>query len=127
MGHWILFYIKDFRLYYFDSFGLSPIDYGWDIDHFYTTYTGYKTKVFHTAIQNDTSYVCGAYTIFISFYMSMDYSLFYIKSLFTRNRRRNDSFIVSRLYSLVGLDIECNQNFCSNLMFFEKCRKFCSC
>ena len=127
MGHWVLLFIKDFCLYYFDSFGLSPVDYGWDIEHFYTSYPGYKAQVFHTPIQNDVSYVCGAYTIFFAHCMSMDYSLSHIRKLFTRNRRRNDSFIVSRIYSLVGMDVECQSNFCSNLMFFEKCRKYCSC
>ena len=127
MGHWILFYIKDFHLYYFDSFAISPIDYGWDINDFFRLYPGNKTEVFHVPIQNEVSFVCGGYTIIFAFYMSMDYTLSYIKSLFTRNRRKNDSFIVSRLYSLTGVNVTCHQNFCPNLMFYEKCRKYCSC
>ena len=127
MGHWILFYIKNFRLYFFDSFAMSPVEYGWDIDSFFTSYPGYKTEVFQSPIQNDVSYVCGAYTIFFAHCMCMDYSLFHIKTLFTRNRRRNDSFVVSRVYSLVGLDIECKSDFCTSLMFFDKCRKYCLC
>ena len=53
MGHWILFFIKDFHLYYFDSFGFTPEDYGWDITDFFGSYPTCKTIVFVEPIQNE--------------------------------------------------------------------------
>ena len=42
MGHWILYYIKDNVLYFFDSFGQPPNVYGLDIALFFNTYNGTK-------------------------------------------------------------------------------------
>ena len=127
MGHWILFFIKDFHLYYFDSFGFTPEDYGWDITDFFGSYPTCKTIVFVDPIQNEFSYVCGAYTILFSYLMCKNYSLGYIKSLFTRYRRKNDSYAVSYLYSLVGINLTCNPKYCPNHMYFGKCRAYCTC
>ena len=38
MGHWILFYIRDYNLLFFDSIALEPKFYGWDIEEFYQLY-----------------------------------------------------------------------------------------
>ena len=127
MGHWVLFYIKSFHLYFFDSFGLHPSEYGWDIGDFFEKYPLRKTIVFENAIQNDFSFVCGAYVIIFSYLTCKNYSIRRIKSLFSKNTRKNDSFIASYLYSLIGITISCNQMFCPNYMFFSNCRKFCKC
>ena len=127
MGHWVLFYIKSFHLYFFDSFGLHPSEYGWDIGDFFEKYPLRKTIVFEKAIQNDFSFVCGAYVIILSYLTCKNNSIRRIKSLFSKNTRKNDSFIASYLYSLIGITISCNQMFCPNYMFFSNCRKFCKC
>lgn len=63
MGHWILFYVSNQHLYFFDSFGIDPMQYGWDIARFFSSYGGCKTIVFNRPIQSEFSYVCGAYVI----------------------------------------------------------------
>ena len=126
-GHWVLYYISQNRLFYFDSFAMTPKDYGFDIESFYKSYPYDKIIVFNNQIQNDKSNVCGAYTIISSYLMCKNYSLRRIKSLFTKNTRRNDSYTTSFLYSLVGITLKCNRSFCPKAMFLGKCRKFCEC
>ena len=47
LGHWILYYIKDCVLYFFDSFG-QPLDiYGLDIESCFTTCTGDSVRLFN--------------------------------------------------------------------------------
>lgn len=127
MGHWILFYIRNHHLYFFDSFAFSPNDYEWDIADFFNTYPTNKTIVFSNQIQNELSYVCGVYTIFFGYFMSKKYSINRIKSIFTRNTRRNDSYVVSFLHSLVGITLTCEQKYCHAYMYSGKCRKYCDC
>ena len=127
MGHWVLFYIKEFHLFFFDSFGLHATQYGSDIKNFFESYQYRKSLVFDHAIQNELSYLCGAYVLIFSYLKCKNYSVRQIKSLFTRNTRKNDSFIASYLYRLIGIKLSCNQMFCPKRMFFTSCRKYCVC
>lgn len=128
MGHWILFYIKDFILYYYDSFGMDPAMYGGDINKFYDEYPYYKIKAINNALQQDSSYVCGCYCITFAHLMAINYNLFRIKSLFSKNKLKNDSYVTNYLYGLVGLKFSCVQNFCTNIMLNQSsCKKYCCC
>ena len=125
MGHWVLFFIRNFHLYFFDSFAMTPSIYGGDISNFFNSYHGYKTIVFKTPIQNDFSYVCGTYTIILAYFMTMDNSIPFIKSMFTRNTCKNDNFVVAKLYSLTGFTTTRDQ--LSSHCYHVKCKKFCEC
>ena len=127
MGHWILFYIKDCVLYFFDSFGQSLDIYGLDIESFYTSYTGPKIKVFNSPLQDDMSYVCGPYVIYFAYMMSKNHSTYYIKSRFNKNKKRNDTLVTKFIFLKTKIEIRCNLKYCSGYMFNTKCRKFCSC
>ena len=59
MGHWILYYIKDVVLYFFDCLG-QPLDiYGLDMELLFTAYTGDKVRVFNSPLQYDTYLLMG--------------------------------------------------------------------
>ena len=88
MGHWLLFFIKNYKLYFFDSFGLTPETYNWDINDFYHNYPYEKLTVFDKAIQNDSSYVGGSYVIFFAYSMCKEYSLCRIISTFTDKKKK---------------------------------------
>ena len=125
MGHWILFFIRNYHLYYFDSFAMDPSVYGGDISNYFKSYHGYKTIVVENPVQNDFSYVCGAYAIIFAYFMSRDNSLPYIKSMFTKNTCKNDKFVVTKLYSLTGFTLACNKLSCK--CNYSICKNFCEC
>ena len=70
MGHWVAFYIKDYNLIFIDSFGMTPEFYGWDINDFYALYPGCRSKMLNKPIQNEFSYVCGAYCVVMPYLLS---------------------------------------------------------
>ena len=127
MGHWILFYIRDYNLLFFDSFALEPRFYGWDIEEFYEMYPGCKSIMKNRPFQNEFSYVCAAYNIVISYLLSKNYSISRIKSMFTKNTRKNDSLVSNYMFSLVGVGLSCTQKFCPGIMFGSNCRNYCQC
>ena len=126
-GHWVSFFIRNQHCYFFDSFGFSPNHYGSDIEKFYSDFRGYKTVVFNKPIQSSFSYVCGAYAIVNSYYMYKGYSIRQICNLFSKNKKKNDAFIVNQLYRLVGLRLSCVPKFCTLSMFGISCKFFCNC
>ena len=66
MGRWILYYIKDSVLYFFDSFGQPLEVYGLDIKSFFSTYTVDGVKLFNSPLQDDILYVYVKHTLYIS-------------------------------------------------------------
>ena len=64
MGHWIVLYIRDGILHYFDSLAACPTQYGGAIHKLYSDYPREKIIVFDNPLQSDTSFACGAYAIF---------------------------------------------------------------
>ena len=127
MGHWILFFIRDFELLFFDSFAMTPEYYDWEIYDFFEAYPYKKKIVFNKPLQRDSSYTCGAYSITFAYYMTKGKTLYYIKSLFSNNKTKNDSYVVSFLYSLVGFQQNCSIELCPNVNFNNKCNMFCIC
>ena len=127
MGHWIMYYIKDFNIYFFDSYGSHPTEYGMCIEEFYNSYPYNKIIVFDREIQDDSSYVCGVYAIYFAYSMCNNKSINMIKKKFGKNRNKNDLFVTGFLYKLLGLSISCNKNYCPSIMHSHKCKKFCLC
>ena len=125
-GHWILFYIDRFNLYYFDSFSFSPEEYGGAISSFYQTYPGYKIKAIKHPIQSDMSYVCGAYCIYFAFKMCRNRFNDLSRTLGV-NRERNDRIVIQFFENLVGTRLSCRTLFCPMSMFNERCKYFCRC
>ena len=103
MGHWILFFMKNRELLFFDSFGLHPNVYKGDILKFYCSYSGRKRVITSYAIQNKFSLVCGVYVIYVGYMLSTDRTLCTIFSKFTCNTRKNDRIVVQFLYKISNI------------------------
>lgn len=127
IGHWVLFYIKNTSLYYFDSFGNEPSVYGTYISNFYHAYPKDKTLVFKSPLQADFSYVCGAYVIYFSYMMCHNYSIAFIRNKFTKNKEYNDEIVSGFVYKISGIKHVCNSSYCPSYMFLTRCRQYCSC
>ena len=128
IGHWLLFYKINHCLFFFDSFSLEPLAYGGEISKFFNEYPYHKILGTNHQVQNESSYVCGAYTIFFASMMSNGYSLEKINSTFTKNTtKKNDLIVTNFLYSSIGIELSCDQNFCPSIVFSTRCRNFCCC
>ena len=100
-------------MYFFDSFGNEPCDYGGDISWFYNMYVFDKTIVFKTRIQVLTSYTCGAYVIYFAYKMFECENSFVIKRNFSRVLYAfNDRLVVNFVNNLLGIERECNRDSC---------------
>ena len=89
-------------------------------------YTGDKVKVFNSPLQDDISYVCGAYTIYFAYMMAKNHSTYYIKIRFSKNKKRNDSLVTKFIFLKTKIQITCNSQNCKTYMFQTKYRKYCS-
>ena len=67
IGHWVLIYINDIYMYFFDSLGATPSYYGGDISKIFENTSKYRIIVFSEPIQSKNSSVCGAYVIFFCY------------------------------------------------------------
>ena len=127
MGHWVMYYVKDFTMYFFDSFGCSPSEYGLDIAKIYNLYRFKKHVVFNREIQDESSYVCGLYTLYFAYLMCNNKTIEFINKKFGKNRSKNDLFVINYINKLLGLRFTCKKVFCSSLMYSYKCRNYCVC
>ena len=88
MGHRFVLYNKDYNILFIDSFGINPKFYGRDIKDFYALYPGCKNMMLKKPIQNEFSYVCGAYCVVTSYFLSKNYTINRFKSVFIKNTRK---------------------------------------
>ena len=101
-GHWIMGYIRNYHLYFFDSYGFDSSVYGGAIFNFIKTYPHTTSNVFARELQQENSNVCGIYTIFFCHKMFTHTALGKIKSFFGKNRRENDSKMLNYFCKLTG-------------------------
>ena len=101
-GHWLLVYIHNYQLNYFDSYGLDPSLYGGALFEFIKNYPKTTLNVFSRELQQENSIVCGIYTIFFSHKMFTRTALKNIKSYFGKNRKSNDAKMLNYFLKLTG-------------------------
>ena len=127
IGHWILMYINNRNLFFFDSFGNTPSFYGGDISRIYDLYGYSKSIVFDYPIQSFDSFVCGAYVIYFGYEMCAHANSFLIKNAFTRFRRGNDKKVVRYVDKKMGISDMCCIDFCPRYMYDIPCKTSCNC
>ena len=128
IGHWVMFYILDYHMYFFDSLGKEPSYYTGDIYRVYNQHMFNKTIVFKNRIQNIYSSVCGAYVIYFAYEMFKHENICIIKSKFTLAYFKNDDIVVKYVNKLLGIDTTCNAKFCPMYMYLQNsCQKYCKC
>ena len=106
IGHWVLFYIKDYKLYFFDSYGITPDWYGGDIAEFYYNHQFPSECVIRYELQQDSSFVCGIYCLFFCQKMYKNCPIKTIKNYFGCNKKNNDSLMMKYFYHVMGINFE---------------------
>ena len=112
IGHYVLFYIQGgdlsnhVELIFGDSYGFHPNFYGGKIKEFFNSYPFSSKCLFDHEIQQDTSMVCGIYTIFFSHKLFKNIPLKTIKKYFGCNKKRNDSLMLCYFRKIMGIDFE---------------------
>lgn len=128
IGHWVMMWIYDNVLYFFDSLGKSPFNYKGEILNFYLKYQGRKCLVFNIQIQSSFEYTCGAYCIFFAYTLTKNFSINSLHRKFkTYNTRYNDKLVKRFIYKVTKTQYTCNSLFCSEYMFLNGCRAKCEC
>ena len=121
LGHWVMYAKKNNELFFFDSFGISPISYGGDISRLYRTFNQHKMIVFNYPIQDKSSFICGLYSIFFSFFLYVkNYSVALIRSqkIFSKTyTKRNDFFVKKYIHKLTGFQLLCNEILCPLMIY----------
>ena len=128
IGHWILLYVRDDNIYFFDSFGRCIEDKDFGLSRYIKDYYPNK-RLIHVItypVQHDDSLLCGAYVIYVAYKLSRDESPWNIKQSFSRfNRKNNDMKMEAFIKKLTGNIFKCNTNYCPSV-FNMKC-KDCQC
>ena len=127
IGHWVMIYINQNNLYFFDSFGQMPAFYGGDITRIYDLYPHEKSVIFERPVQSFDSSVCGAYVIYFGYEMCRHSKPFLVKNSFSRFKRENDRKVVRYVDDKIGLKEVCCKNFCPRYMYNMPCKKNCKC
>jgi hypothetical protein len=127
MGHWVMFYSNGQRIIFLDSFGFSPNVYAGNISEYFNSFE-YCTVAINKAIQNNHSYVCGAYCIYYIYYLCKNISLGVINRRFhTKTKLRNDIKVEKFVMNLTNTRQTCVRDMCSLYTFNTKCEKICNC
>ena len=127
IGHWVMIYTNQRKMYFFDSFGRPPDFYGGDISNIYNSYPHEKSFVFQTPVQSFDSSVCGAYIIYFGYEMCRHSKPLLIKNSFSRFKRDNDRKVVRYADEKIGMKEICCKNFCPRYMYDIPCKKTCKC
>ena len=129
LGHWVVVININYKLYFIDSYGLSPVFYNKNIKNNYS-----KINYFLSSrLQSDSTTTCGSYAIFfihlISYckYDILEFTDIFLKVFNFNNLIKNDIYIikyVSKMYPHFNKR-KCNKFFCNNkfLSNYKKCSK----
>jgi len=130
MGHWVLFIFYKNVLFFIDSLGGTPMNYGGKIYLYYHNFRSEKHVLIKSAIQRNWSLVCGAYTFFFIYKICNNMNPRKIlQSNFSRNKYKNDMIVRSFIFKHNKSHSGCGELSCSKHLFFEKCNESekCSC
>ena len=129
MGHWVVIIKINHKLYFIDSFGISPNFYNKNIKNNYS-----KINYFLSSrLQSNLTTTCGSYAVFFIHLISYcNYDLPRFTEIFFdifnfKNLLKNDLYIIkyiSKTYPHFGKN-KCNKFFCNNMFLtnHKKCLK----
>ena len=128
IGHWVVMYIYEKTLYFFDSYAKKPQFYGGNIDIFCKLFQGAIVFPVKKSIQEKGSFVCGGYSLYFAECIFKNMSISETMSIFSQKKPfENDVFIKNFVYSLIGSDKICKPQFCYRYMFNSDCNESCPC
>ncbi len=91
--HWIVIYVKDPIVDFFDSFGRNPI-------HFNLRFKNKHVNIYSKNVQDKNSLTCGYYCI-AYVYMKMCNMLDCYFQIFTKDKIMNDKKIIHLVHNLI--------------------------
>ena len=94
-SHWIVIFIENNSVDFFDSFGRPPI-------HFFLRFKNKHVNIYSKNVQDKNSTLCGYYCIAFV-YMKMYKMLNEFFQMFTDNKILNDKKIVHIVYKIINL------------------------
>lgn len=120
MGHWLMIFSRDNRMYFFDSFGLPMHHY--NIDNRLSS----ACEIINFPLQSANSLVCGPFTLYFAYFMSSGVKAHKIVTRFSRIYRRNNDAIVMRFMSKLTRNT-CTPFLCPTISLKEECSRNCNC
>ena len=130
IGHYVLFIYLNNVLYFFDSFGKSPRDYGGNIAYLYEMCFSKKKIISNYQTQTSNSLLCGVYCIFVAqLFLIKNKNIHEVRSIFSKkNLKKNDKLIEMFIYSSSILKGKCYRRLCpANMFKNRKCSNRCVC
>lgn len=129
LGHWVTIININHKLYFIDSYGLSPMFYNKSINNIHNKINYFLNK----RLQSDSTTTCGSYTVFFIHLISYcNYNLskfadILINNFNFKNLIKNDLYIIkyiSKMYPYFNKR-KCNKFFCNNMFLsnYKKCYK----
>jgi len=129
IGHWVSYYkTRRNELIWIDSFGKSPSYYGGKLEDAFSIHHGNKSLLVKHQLQNKSSLTCGAYIIYMIYFLMKRYTNREILETFSRNTISNDNKVEKFVYKLSGTRLKCSSKLCPNITFNNRCyRENCVC
>ena len=129
LGHWVTIININHKLYFIDSYGLSPMFYNKNINNTHNKINYFLNK----RLQSDSTTTCGSYAVFFIHLISYcNYNLskftdILINNFNFKNLIKNDLYIIkyiSKMYPYFNKK-KCNKFFCNNMFLsnYKKCYK----
>ena len=86
MGHWVLLYIENRVIHFFDSFALHPDNYSKYLTNFLQKHKYFKLWLMKRQLQSVSSHTCGAYVLYFM-YVICNKGLQVLKTTLRKNLR----------------------------------------
>ena len=100
-AHWNAWFVKDNKVYFFDSFARSPMDSTFP-HHYADIVRKFSTfYYFNKQLQDFSSYTCGYFCIHFIYNMSLGLNIMNLKSEYSSNFKENDVIVLKIIKSLL--------------------------
>jgi len=119
MGHWVLLYVENKVIHFFDSFAIHPNNYSTYFTRFLCNHKGFKLWLMQRPLQSAASHTCGAYVLYFM-YVICSNGLEALKNNLKRKFKnssalQNDRRILQFVYKKFSfLNSNCQETFCQN-------------
>ena len=119
MGHWVLVYIENRVIYFFDSFAMHPKNYSPYFTRFLLKHEGFDLWLMERQLQSASSHTCGAYVLYFM-HVICTKGLQALRTILKKDFKhssglQNDRFILLYVYKYFPwLHFNCQETFCRN-------------
>lgn len=100
-GHWNAWVVKDNIVYFFDSFGRSPLDQSFPHDYIDILMNFKKFKYFKSHIQPLDAITCGYYCIHFILHLSSGQNFDKFSNEYLADKNKNDLIVLNIIKSII--------------------------